>query len=76
MRWRHFFSNKVNCNLFGSRNAAVLGAAGQLRLPFQANFPYMRASASFGGDLTRALLDDIPACAVTLKYGDPDVDHC
>jgi hypothetical protein len=23
-----------------------------------------------------ALLDDIPACAKTLKIGDPDVDHC
>jgi hypothetical protein len=26
-------------------------------------------------DPPRALLDDIPACAITLSQGDPDVDH-
>jgi small subunit ribosomal protein S15 len=36
-------------------------------LSFLRNFPYTRASSPKGRKTPRALLDDIPACAVTLK---------
>ena len=55
-------------------NAPLPGRLVDLPLPFHPDSPYTPASARWT-EPPRALLDDIPACAITLSKGDPDVDH-
>ena len=58
-----------------SRCMVKAGLATAAQAPFLFRDFRLYARIRHGAEPPRALLDDIPACAITLLTGDPDVDH-
>jgi hypothetical protein len=58
-----------------SRRMVKTGLPTTTQAPFLFRHFRLYARIRLTADPPRALLDDIPACAITLLTGDPDVDH-